>query len=91
LLSTSTCAATARSLWIDLDALVLKPLAPLFATRLGGAVQVDSIKTRLESPPGVCNQRLRLKYDEPLSNVAFNFNVRHYTLENAAWLVRSPS
>jgi hypothetical protein len=58
---------------------------------LGGAVQVDSIKTRVESAPGVCNQRLKLKYDEPLSNVAFNFNVRRYTLENAAWLVRSPS
>jgi hypothetical protein len=24
---------------------------------------------------------LKLKYDEPLSNVAFNINLRHYTLE----------
>jgi hypothetical protein len=42
-------------------------------------VQVDSIKTRVESAPGVCIQRLKLKCDEPLSNVAFNFNLRHYT------------
>ena len=45
----------------------------------GGAVQVDSIKTRVESAPGVCNQRLKLKCDEPLSNFAFKFNLRLYT------------
>ena len=49
--------------------------------RLGGAVQVVSIRTRVESAPGVCNQRLKLKCDEPLSNVAFNFNLRRYTLD----------
>jgi hypothetical protein len=42
-------------------------------------VQVASIKTQVESAPGVCNQRLKLKCDEPLSNFAFNFNVRRYT------------
>ena len=26
-------------------------------------------------------QRLKLKYDEPLSNVAFSFNLRRYNLE----------
>jgi hypothetical protein len=41
-------------------------------------VQDDSIKTRVESAPGVCNQRSKLKRDEPLSNVAFNVNVRRY-------------
>jgi hypothetical protein len=41
-------------------------------------VQVDSIKTRVDSAPGVCNQRLKLQCDEPLSNFAFNFNVRRY-------------
>jgi hypothetical protein len=41
-------------------------------------VQLDSIKTRVESAPGVCNQRLKLKCDEPLSNGAFNFNLRRY-------------
>jgi hypothetical protein len=43
-------------------------------------VQVDSIKPRVESAPGVCNQRLKLKCDEPLSNVAINFNVRRYSV-----------
>jgi hypothetical protein len=49
------------------------------ALRRGRAVQVDSIKTRVESAPGVCNQRLKLKCDEPLSNDTFNFNLRRYT------------
>jgi len=39
-------------------------------------VQVDSSKVRIESAPAVCNQRLKLKCDKPLSNVAFNFNLR---------------
>ena len=50
------------------------------AALLGGAVQVDSIQTLVESAPGVCNQCLRpSKCNEPLSNVAFNFKVRHYS------------
>ena len=36
------------------------------------------LKARLVS---AINQRLKLKCDEPLSNVAFNVNVRHYDLE----------
>jgi hypothetical protein len=43
-------------------------------------VQVDSIKTRVESAYGVCNQRLKLKYDKLLSSFAFKFNLRHYIL-----------
>jgi hypothetical protein len=39
-------------------------------------VQVDSVKTRVES---AWFQRLRLKCDKPLSNVAFNFNLRRYS------------
>jgi hypothetical protein len=41
-------------------------------------VQVDSN----ENPSLKCAwfQRLPLKCDEPLSNVAFNFNVRHYNV-----------
>jgi hypothetical protein len=58
---------------------VLAVAAAHDGSRRGGAVQVDSIKTRVESAPDVCNQRLKLKCDEPLSNVAFNFNVRRYT------------
>ena len=39
-------------------------------------MQVDPIKPTLK-PPGT--QRLKLKYDEPLSNFAFKFNLRRYT------------
>jgi hypothetical protein len=42
------------------------------------AVQLDSIKTRVDSAPGVRNQRLKLTCDEPLSKVPFNSNVRRY-------------
>jgi len=46
-----------------------------------GGVRVDSIKTRVESAYGVCNQRLKVQYDEPLSSsFAFNFNLRRYTV-----------
>ena len=42
-------------------------------------MQVDGIKTHVESAFGVCNQRLKLKYDKLLSGFAFKFNLRHYT------------
>ena len=42
-------------------------------------MQVDSIKTRVDSAPGFWFQRLKLKYDELLSSFAFNFNWRRYT------------
>ncbi len=59
--------------------------------RRGGALQLHTIKTRVESAPGVCNQstRLKLKCDEPLSNVAFNCNLRHYILGSVADLAFS--
>jgi len=41
-------------------------------------VQVDSVNTRVKSAPGVCHQRLHLKYDEPLQNFAFHLNLRRY-------------
>jgi hypothetical protein len=44
-------------------------------------VQADSIKTRVESAFGVCNQRLKLKYDKLLSSCAFKFNLRHYSVD----------
>jgi len=43
----------------------------------GRPVQVDPIKPILK-PPGT--KRLKLKYDKLLSNVAFNFNLRRYTV-----------
>jgi hypothetical protein len=39
-------------------------------------VQVSSIKIRVESAYDI--SAWKLKYDEPLSNFAFNFNWRHY-------------
>ena len=38
-------------------------------------MQVDPIKTKLTLPGA---KRLKLKCDEPLSNFAFSFNLRHY-------------
>ena len=40
-------------------------------------MQVDPIKPTLK-PPGT--KRLKLKCDEPLSNVAFKFNLRRYNV-----------
>ena len=42
---------------------------------MGKAVQVDPIKPTLRAPGA---KRLKLKYDETLSNFAFNFNLRRY-------------
>jgi len=42
----------------------------------GSAVQVDPIKPMLKAPG---TKRLKLRYDVPLSNFAFNFNLRRYT------------
>ena len=42
----------------------------------GKAVQVDPIKPALKAPG---TMRLELIYDGPLSNFAFNFNLRRYT------------
>jgi len=39
-------------------------------------VQVDSIKTRIESAYGVCNQRLTPEHHELLAKVGFEFNPR---------------
>jgi len=44
--------------------------------RQGRAVQVDPIKPTLQAPG---TKRLKLEFDELLSNFAFNFNLRRYT------------
>ena len=44
----------------------------------GKAVQVNLMKPTLK-PPGT--KRLKPKYDEPLSNFAFNVNLRRYAVE----------
>ena len=53
--------------------------APPVST-LEATIQVDSFKSCVQSAYGVNCQRLQLQYDEPLSDLAFNFNVRRYTL-----------
>jgi hypothetical protein len=71
LLSISTCAATAR----EEKRFAGKDAASRRAD-YGGAVQVDSIKIRVESAAWF--QRLKLKYNM-LSSFAFTFNLRHYS------------
>jgi len=59
-----------------------------------GRVQVDNVKTCVElaSAYGVCNQRLKLKCDEPISNVwVFNLQLRRYCEEETAMRRRKPS
>jgi hypothetical protein len=50
--------------------------------RRGRAVQVDSIKTRVESAPNF--SALKPKCDEALSNLAFKFNLRRYNAAGEA-------
>ena len=52
----------------------------------GRAAQVDSIRTRVESAYGVCNQCLKLEYQKLLSTFAFNFNLRRYIVADEAAL-----
>ena len=47
----------------------------------GKAVQVGPMKPKLKAPG---TKRLKLEYDGPLSNVAFKFNMRRYTLVRQA-------
>jgi hypothetical protein len=49
---------------------------PQRAEDCGRAVQVDPMEPTLKAPEA---KRLKLKYDELLSNFASNFNLRHYT------------
>jgi len=52
------------------------------ANILGTAVQIDPIKPMLKAPG---SKRLKLEYDELLSNFGFNINLRRYT-----WARRRP-
>jgi hypothetical protein len=64
--------------------------AGLLASLIGGGVQVDGCKTRVDSAFGVCNQRLQLHYGETLSNFDFKFNLRRYTSESLARIRMQP-
>ena len=55
-----------------------RPLLRLAGHRHGRAVRVDPIKPTLKAPG---TKRLNLEYDEVLSNVAFDINMRLYTME----------
>ena len=65
LLSNSTCAAAP-------GAQVVRHACP------GRAVQIDPIKPTLKAPGSKC---LKLGDEKPLSNFAFNFNLRRHALE----------
>ena len=41
-------------------------------------------------PPGFSDQRVKLDYDQPLSNFAFNFNLRRYTMACALLALNFP-
>ena len=56
---------------------VLQTTARKNAIPIGREVQVNPIKPTLTAPG---TNRLKLKYVEPLSNVAFEFNLRRYSL-----------
>ena len=53
----------------------------VFARVRGGALQVDPIKTKSKRPGSKC---LKLNSDIPLSNFAFNFNLRRYNQGNGS-------
>jgi hypothetical protein len=44
-----------------------------------GRCRLTVSKPRDESAYGVCNQRLKPQYDEPLSSIAFKFSSRRYS------------
>ena len=45
-------------------------------------MQVAPIKPKLKAPG---SKRLKLRYDGPLSNFAFKFNLRRYSKEDDEW------
>ena len=47
-------------------------------------MQIEGIKTRVESAFGVCHERLKLQYEEMLSHFAINLNLRRYTAASDA-------
>ena len=49
-------------------------------------MQVDTIKPTLTAPG---TKRLKLQYDSLLSNFAFKFNLRRYTMPTAVAVARS--
>jgi hypothetical protein len=49
----------------------------------GRAAQVDPIKSTFKAP-GLTTKRLKLEYDDPLSKLAFKFNLRRYNVSPAA-------
>jgi hypothetical protein len=71
---------TSVSPWLRAHAATVRPhqhLQPqLSPQRRGRVVQVDPMKPTLKAPGSM---HLNLRYEEPLSNFAFKFNLRRYT------------
>jgi len=57
------------------------------ASAHGRAAQVDRINTRVESGDGVCNQRLKLQYDETRIQTLLPISTSTATLRRAAVLL----
>jgi len=57
---------------------VVPDVHPALVEGPGKAVQVDPIKPTLKAPGSML---LKLRYDGPLSEFAFNFNLRRYNPE----------
>jgi len=61
---------------VVLNGALLERQLVVLCPNLGEAVQVDPVKSMLKAPG---TKRLKLKYNELLSNIALNFNLRRYT------------
>ena len=59
-----------------LPLLLPPPRPPPMLVEQGRAVQVEPMKPMLKAPG---TKRLKLKYDEPPSNITFKFNLRRYS------------
>ena len=66
----------------------LQVLRNRLESELGEAVPVEPMKSILKAPG---TKRLKLTYDNLLSNVAFNFNLRRYTARRRRRSTRAPS
>jgi len=62
------------------------PFQRLKALLLGRAVRVDPIKPTLKTPG---SHRLKLEYDEMVSNFACKFNLRRYSWVTTSWAIGS--
>jgi len=80
----ANAAAPAASASAVAAANALPPISPPLSPLRGRAVQVDPIKPTTKAP---ASKSLNLKYDKLLSNVAFKYSLRHYSV-GLRWRLR---